>query len=357
MKGKNMKIKVAVFDKNTEYMKRLAKVFQKKYGERITLSLFSNEELLYEGLKETPAELLLIDQDIKLDETMIPQGLTIGYLSKNPAVEEINGIPTIGKYQKAEEIYNQMISLYAEKAGRVSLKKTDLKSRVLLFTSAQGGSGVSTTAVAYALRRAEEKKKVLLLNLEKFGSSDMYFFGEGNLSFSDIIYSLKSKNSNLLLKLESSIQMDPSGIDFFKDCKNAYDMFELEDSEIEELVCGIAQVKKYDEIVIDYAEDATGRLLRIIQDFTDKVIYVSDGTPSGNRKFERFCEVARVLESRTDRKILNKMNLLYNRYSSKNSEQIERTAVPVAGGIQRIEGLSGRALSEKIKNYDCIGSL
>ena len=158
-----------------------------------------------------------------------------------------------------------------------------------------------------------------------------------------------------MLKLESTIQTDPSGVDFFKDCKNAYDMFELEDKEIEELICGIAQVKKYDEIVIDYAEDVGARLLQIIRDFADKVIYVSDGTVSGNRKFERFCEVAQVLEGRTDTKILDKMSLLYNRYSSKNSEQIEKTAVPVAGGIHRIEGLAGRALIEKIKEFDTIG--
>ena len=169
--------------------------------------------------------MLLIDQEIKLDENKIPQGLTIGYLSRNSGTEEIDGVPSIGKYQKAEAIYKQMISLYAEKAGRISLKKNDIAAKVVLFTSAQGGSGVSAAAAAYALRSAEEKKKIFFLNLEKFGSSDLYFSGEGNLSFSDIIYSLKSKKSNLLLKLESTIQTDPSGVDFFKDCKNAYDMF------------------------------------------------------------------------------------------------------------------------------------
>ena len=65
--------------------------------------------------------------------------------------------------------------------------------------------------------------------------------------------------------------------------------------------------------------------------------------------------MAQVLEGRTDTKILGKMSLLYNRYSSKNSEQIEKTAVPVAGGINRIEGLAGRTLIEKIKELDTIG--
>lgn len=349
-----MKIKVAVFDKDTDYMKRLAKVFQRKYGDKVTLSLFSSEDLLYESLNDTPSELLLIDQDIHLDESRIPQGLTLGYLSKNSAADDIDGVPAIGKYQKAENIYKLMLSLYAEKAGRISLKKNDIASRVVLFTSAQGGGGVSTAAAAYALRRAEEKKKVFFLNLEKFGSSDLYFSGEGNLSFSDIIYSLKSKKSNLLLKLESAIQTDSSGVDFLKDCKNAYDMFELENQEIEELICGIAQVKKYDEIVLDYAEDISDRLIQIIRDYADKIVYVSDGTATGNQKFAKLCEVIRVIESRTDAKILNKMSLLYNRYSSKNSIQMEKTAVPVIGGIHRIEGLGGRALIEKIKGLDSI---
>ena len=88
--------------------------------------------------------------------------------------------------------------------------------------------------------------------------------------------------------------------------------------------------------------------------YADKIVYVSDGTATGNQKFAKLCEVIRVIESRTDAKILNKMSLLYNRYSSKNSIQMEKTAVPVIGGIHRIEGLGGRALIEKIKGLDSI---
>ena len=39
-----MKIRVAVLDHNTEFMRRLAKAFQKKYEDKIHLMLFSDKE-------------------------------------------------------------------------------------------------------------------------------------------------------------------------------------------------------------------------------------------------------------------------------------------------------------------------
>ena len=352
-----MKLKVAVLDQDKDFMNRLSRAFQKKYEDKINLMLFSDEISLLEAIKNTRADILLADHGTVSDMDKFPSGVVRAWLCDSPEVNEIDGISAVCKYQNVENIYKSIVGIYAENSGNIVLKQNDSDPGVILCTSAQGGGGVSSAAAAYALYGTKKGKKVFYLNLEKFGNADHYFSSEGMLSFSDVIYTLKSKNGNLALKLESVIQTDSSGVDFFHTCKNAFDMFELKDQEIEELISVISQVKKYDEIILDYSGEMTDRMTMLMQNCADKIVYISDGSMTGNGKFERFCEAVRVLEQRNDWNILRKMLLLYNRFSSKTGKQMERTAVPSVGGIHRIEGITGRELIEKIANDEMIGRI
>ena len=75
-------------------------------------------------------------------------------------------------------------------------------------------------------------------------------------------------------------------------------MIELKDDEIVSLIQAIGQVGEYEEIVVDLSGDLTERQLKLMQDYADSVIYICDGTMTGIRKFEKFCETIRVIEER-----------------------------------------------------------
>lgn len=352
-----MKLKVAVLDQDKDFMNRLSKAFQKRYEDKISLMLFSDEESLLEGIRDIRVDLLLVDHSAIPDMEKFPAGIVKGWLCDLPEANEIDGIPAVCKYQNVENIYKSIVGIYAENSGNIVLKQHDSDVKTVLFTSSQGGAGTSSAAAAYAFYSAKNGKKVFYLNLEKFGNADHYFSSEGTLSFSDVIYTLKSKNSNLALKLESVIQTDPSGVDFFHTCKNAFDMFELKDQEIENLISVLPQVRKYDEIILDHSGDLTDRMVMLMQNCADQIVYISDGSMTGNGKFERFCEAVRVLEQRNDWNMLGKTVLLYNRFSSKTGKQLGKTAVPVVGGINRFEGISGRELIQKIANDEMISRI
>ncbi len=352
-----MKIKAAILDSDIEFMSRLAKVFEQKYADKINLSIFSSEEMLYQSLKDNHVDMILAEQSIKLDKERVPKGITIGCFSTIPDVDEIEGIPAICKYQKAEAIYKMLLHLYAEGASNVRLIRNKADMRAVLFMSVQGGSGTSAAAAAYAIRKSSDNTPVFYLNLEKFGDANLYFQGDGKLSFSDVIYFLKSRKGNLPMKIESAVQTDTSGVDFFHSSRNAYDLFELSDEDVKLLVEGISQIEKYKEIVIDFSGDMSERMIMLMRDYADKIVYVSDGSPTGNGKFERFCEAVRVMEQRQESGILEKICLLYNRYSSKNSVQLETAAVPVMGGIHRFEGFSGGELVRKIAQTDALTAI
>ena len=343
-----MKIKVAILDTDENYKSRLLYRFQIKYADKVELYSFSTIEQLQNAIDNIRIDIVLIDEKIVLPEKT--DGLkNYIYFCNTSGVEEINGYSAICKYQKLETIYRQILSIYADLEVSMNLKVKRNSSRNVLFLSAQGGSGSSTTASAYALKRAKDGQKVFYLNLELFGGANLYFSGNGEMSITDIIVSLKSKKSNLALKLESAIRTDKSGVDFLDISKNTYDMYELEDEEISRLLQGIAQCREYSEIIIDISDGFNQRSLWLMNEQADRIVCVNDGSSTGNLKFERFCELIKVLEDRNkEASILGKMALVYNRFSSKTSVQLEKSPIAVLGGIHRYEGISGRELIEQI---------
>lgn len=352
-----MKLKVAVLSQDANYLNRLLKNFQLKYTDQINMYVFSDIETFYQSLKSVYVDVLLVESTLKVDMDKVAESIAVGYLCDRMDIEEINGFSAICKFQKIDTIYKLILGIYAEKSSNIKVKKKGSSVQITMFTSVQGGSGTSTAAAAYALKHASKNRKVFYLNLEKFGQSDWYFSGEGVMSFSDVIYSLKSRKSNLIIKLESTIRTDQSGVDFFMPCKNAYDMLELKDDEIGNLIQGLSQVKAYDEIIIDLSGDFTDRMQMLMREYADTIIYVSDGSVTGNGKFQRFCQVIRVMEQRQKENILGKVILLYNRYSSRGSSQLERTPVAVAGGIHRFEGVTGRELAEQIAQTEAFETI
>ncbi|MBS6194849.1 MAG: hypothetical protein KH828_04645 [Clostridiales bacterium] len=352
-----MKIKVIIVDKDKNYTARALRGFQAHFADRIELRVFSDVESFYQDISASYADLILADSSAGVDIGRIPESTSFGYLCERMDVEEIDGVNAICKYQKLEILYKMMLGIFAEKSSNIKFRHSVSSARMTMFTSVQGGSGTSAAAAAYALRRGKEGKKIFYLSLEKFGDSDMYFSGDGIMSFSDVIYALKSKKSNLIIKLESAVKRDSSGVEFFSTCRNAYDMFELKDSEISALLQGIAQMKEYDEIVMDLSGDLNERMSVLMEEFADNIVYVCDGSLTGNKKFERFCEAVRVREQQKGINLLGKMILLYNRYSSKTSVQMEKIPINLLGGIHRFEGASGRELIEQISAINILNRI
>ncbi len=349
-----MRINIAVFDKDTFYTERLIKKFCEKYLKQTSVSAFTDEKMFAAELASQHFDFVLIDQGCMDLRTIIPEKAVIAVFVKDNTIDEIESIPAVGKYQKVDSIYKRIVDIYAENSAGIKVRRGGRKSTTVMFTSVQGGCGTSSLAAAYALNRARNGKYVFYLNLETFGSSNSYFYGEGQGSFSDIIYALKSKNVNLAMKMEAVTRKDESGVEFINGCRNAFDMMELKDSEISDLIEGTEAAQEYDLKVIDYSGFLSPRHLQLMKEYADTIIYVSDGSETGNEKFNKFCEAVRVIEKKENTVLLNKMALVYNRYSSKTSRQMETLPITLLGGIHRIEGVTGRDLVEELSKQDVV---
>lgn len=352
-----MRINIALFDKNKMYTDRLVKGMQANYAKNISIKVFSEEQYFSTELKTQYFDIAIIDYEYASVRNCVPDRTVIAMFVKDNAIEEYEGIPAIGKFQKIENIYKRILSIYADNSAGMKVRGHGTKANVVYFTSAQGGVGTSSLAAAYAIRSAFSGEKVFYLNLERFGSANSFFSGEGNGSFSDVIYALKSKNVNFPLKLQSTLKTDRSGVDFIDGCRNAFDMMELKDNEIVELLEGISAVDNYDTIVIDYSGTLDLRQQLLMKEHADTIVYVCDGSEIGNDKFLKYCEAVRIIEKKEKSNLLSKMGLLYNRYSSQTSKQLEKVPVMLYGGIHRIEGITGRDLVNELTKQEMLSNI
>ena len=352
-----MKTKVAILEQDENYIRRLMNSFQTMYADKLELNIFSSLNQLYEGLKEENFDVILADEKIDVDRERIPRGIGLAYLCESVSVEEIRGIPAVCKYQRADLIYKQILGLREELMEDRKFKTEGAISKTVLFLSAQGGAGTSSAAAAFALRQSKDGRKVFYLNLECMGTADLYFQDEGNMNFSEVIYNLKMKRSNFLLKLESLMKTDKSEVDFFSSCSDANDMQELKDEEIARLLEGVSQMRAYDYLIIDISGDYNKRINYLMSELASQIVYVCDGSETGFIKLKRFCDVVKREEENSGQAILRKAVILYNRCENTVLQLPESVRLPQAGSISEKSEGETRKLIEMMSNEEAIKHL
>lgn len=332
-----MKIKLAILEKDQGYLNRIVSVFNTKYSDNFEVYSFTDIDVAMETLENAKVEVLLASDDFSINIDQLPKRCAMAYLVGSTDIETYNNQRAIAKYQKVDLIYKQVLSIYSEQAGNMSrMVIGDDSTRVIAFQSVSGGCGASTMAAAFALRTAAKGKKVLYLNLEKFGSADVFFSGEGQFNMSDVIFALKSRKANMSMKLESCVKQDPRGVYYYSAAKVALDMLELKAEDIVHLISEIKLMGSYDMVVLDldFALDKAGIS---ILNAAHKIVWVSDGSEISNSKFMSAYAALKLLEDSTDLTILNRLNALYCKFSSKTSKVLPEMEIKTIGGAPKYE--------------------
>lgn len=349
-----MKIRLAIVDLDVNYAKKLTNRFQLLYTDKIEIYFFSTFEFFCEYIQNNLIHIALISENIDVDMLQMKESISWAYLVSGKEIEEYNGKPAVCKYQKVELIYKNVLSLFADMEQNLQVKGVRGKSKITVFTSAQGGAGTSALTAAYGVNRAVKGASVLYLSLDCFQKSGVYFSGEGNMSFSDAIYAIKSKKANLSIKLESIIKKDKCGIYFFDAVKSAYDMLELTVEDVRQLLNALKTIEGYEIIVLDVPLDFTPSCRMVLEEYANEIIFVNDGSEMGNVKFQRAIEIISLWEQNNKGAILTKCRLLYNRFASATGKRLVDIPVETIGGIGRIEGADYKQLIAALSTQDAI---
>lgn len=328
-----MKIKVAVLEKDQTYLNRFVAAFGAKYADKLELYSFTELDIALTALKDSRIDIFLADETFEVPADKIPVRCGFAYFVESADIKEIKGKPAICKFQKADIIYKEILNLYSEQSGVVAKSRMESgeEVKVVLFTSPAGGTGTSTIAAAYALRKAMQGMQVLYLNLETFGNADSYFQAEGNFDFSDVLFALKSRKGNLAMKLESCVKEDVNGVRFYAGAKLALDRMEMNIDDMLSLLEELKRSNVYDYIVMDY-DFGLDKDTRNVWKQASRIVWVSDGSVHANEKTERAYQSFTILERNSENELMERLKLIYNRFSDKAESRLENEELEVAGG-------------------------
>lgn len=349
-----MKIKLAVLEKDKSYLTKVVSAFGTKYADKFEIYSFTDMDVALSNIESSRIDVLLASDAFEIDATKLPSRCAFAYLVDSMGIEMVNETRAICKFQKADLIYKQILSVYSEKASSITgfVAHAD-KGNIVVFSSPCGGVGNSVMAAACAARVAAKGKKALYLNLEKFGGSDLFFNGEGQYSMSDIIFALKSKKTNLPMKLEGCVRQAANNVYYYAQTRNALDMLELTTEEIIRLISEIKLMGEYDYIIIDADFSIDKEMLKIYKQ-AQNVVMVSDGSCEANAKVERAFAALATKEQNSDVPLTNRMQLIYNRVSSKSGQSVEISGLKTLGGAPRYSGASTQQIIEQLSQMQIL---
>ena len=352
-----MRIKLAVLDKDDSYLSRFVSALSSRYADSVEIYSFTNLSNAIQSLDDLRIDVFLADDSFDIDFSAIPKRCGFAYFMATSEEGSMNDQRVIGKYQRIEQIYKQILGIYSENsAAYTGVRPTDDSVGTVAFMPVSGGCGASTMAAACAIYQAQHGKRTLYLNLEAYGASDMFFQGDGASDMSDIIFALKSRKSNLMLKLESCVRQDPSGVFFFSASQNALDMAELSDEDVRRFLSELRMSGSYDCIVLDLDFALDSRTLKILQD-VQSVIWVGDGSEISNQKLVRIYQTLQILDQDSDNPLLSRLHILYNKFSSHTSSIPTEVDLKSIGGAPRYEHATTKMILEQLSQMSMFASI
>jgi len=347
-----MKIKLAILEKDVNYLNRIVAVFNTKFADNFEVYSFTDQAVALATLESSKIDVLLASDAFEISVKNLPRRCSFAYFVDSMDVDTVNGQTAICKFQRIDLIYKQILSIYSEKSVTVSgLRMEDGSVKTIIFSSPCGGAGTSTMAVSCATHFASKGKKTLYLCLEKFGMSDVFFSAEGQFGMSDIIYALKSKKANLPMKLESCVKRADNGVYFFAGSKLALDMFELTQEDITRLIAELTISGSYDYVIVDIDFSLSREAIQLYKK-AHALVWVGDGTETSNLKIQRAFSAVCVLEQNADAPLMNRLGMIYNKFSNKTGQAVGDIGIRNIGGAPRYEHASAAQIIGQLSSME-----
>lgn len=352
-----MLIKLAILESDSSYLNRIMASFESRYSDKLEIYSFTNLEMAYGVIENKKIDVLIANESFDIDFKRLPKRCGFAYFVERNGIESINDQKTICKFQKAELIYKQILSIYSENAGNLSgLSADDSITKIVLFTTASGGSGASSMAAACAVRYAKQGKNVLYLNLETVSSVDAFFNVPGIATMSDVIYAVKNKKANLQLKLESSVREASNHLYYFAGANLPLDVMEFTADERIRLISDLKLSGKYDYIVVDTDFGLDKETLRVYRQ-AHALVFVGTGSEVSNAKVFQAMNALAILEQKENAPLTSRSMLMYNMFSNKTCKTLNNPEYRELGGAPRFEHATTEMIVQNLAKLDAFDKI
>ncbi len=352
------KLRFVLGDKDDRYLKRLSDYITFRYGDKIELYTFTEKQLLNSFLTEHKANGVFVGKGFMEVRKYVASAACFAYLSEGIETENYEDTMIFVKYQSADALVKEMIALCSEQVSEVYPgKHTNGNGKVILFESPVGGVGTTLTAAACAYYFTGQGKKTLYLNLEEFGSVKGIFQGDGRFEFRDAVYALKSRKTNLHLKLESIIREDDTGVFFIEPCSQPVDLQSFTEEEARRFLKILSEEEDFDAVIIDRNSRLDSMSYKL-REIADDIVLVAAEQRMQNEKIQKLMQAIKLEEEKLQLKICDKLQILYNGYAAEIGFRVDnKIAIPALGRLPKTEGATEKQILERFAAEDIFRKL
>lgn len=301
-------MKIALFDKNENYVQHFLHTAQTVYKERMEVVSAEDVTEAKELLEKEEPDIVLVDSGFPW--ISVKNRLKM-YLTEEKGTEDINGVPAVHKFQKFGLLLERIESVLSDyKANPQNYPVECKKTQVTAFVSAAGGTGKTTLAIAYARHYAVSGEQVLMLSMENSSSLSMVFSCEGKKTLSEALTDVTEEEYGK--KVEQLIQREHKGVYYIEPAKLPLTDNVSTAERLQHLLQAVYEINAFDRIVIELG-DAYLAVSESILEKAEEIMLVTEESDVAFYKTAYFISAYVQADTKKAEEWLDKMMLLINK--------------------------------------------
>lgn len=310
------KFNVVIADCDEGYADALSKYLSSWRENDFNVISFTKEELLRKYLDSEIADVLLISPQLMAENLNLSHVQVTIINTPDRIPESLMGYPNINKYQPGDILARELIRIFSENSNDEIIIKNNRSGSVITGVySPIGGIGKTTVSVGLAMQYALKGEKTLFISLEELASYTSLLNCNSSNNFSDLLYFMKQKNKNLMLKIEGLKNCDShSGLYYFSPSSCYKDMQEVTSDEWLELIGYIKNNSAYDRIILDFDSTLNNKNMELFN-MCNEVILLINGDNMSQSKIN---QMYNSLEKVGKKDLHSKVNILFNKSNHRN---------------------------------------
>ncbi|WP_273327211.1 AAA family ATPase [Vallitalea guaymasensis] len=318
-----IRLNIIIADYDKGYLNAISRFLSSWHETEYNVISFTEKELLTKYLETAKADILLISPKLMAEDLDLSNVQVTIINTPDRVPESLLTYPYINKYQPGDVVAKELISIFSiNSKDEIIVKKNTVGTKVIGVYSPIGGSGKTTVSVGLAKQYAINSFKTLFLSLEEMASYKTILECNNTNNLSDLLYYIKQKNKNLMMKIEGLKNTDnDSGMDYFSPPYCYKDIHEVSINEWIELIDYIRDNSNYERIVLDFDSNLSEKNLKLLQ----------------------ACEEVLLLTN-IDKMALTKLNHMYNSLKKMDIEDVNANVRIIINNTKKdnevLEGVS-----------------
>lgn len=254
MKKGNGKV-MALCDTEEEYAQLMTEFMGKRKNMPWELHTYTNVDKLLQSEEKGLAMLVVAESAYRRElEELSPQCLIVLNESGVMKWEEVS---YVDKYQEAEEVFKQLLGVYAEIADvQLPFLRTNRRTVFIGNYSPVHRSMQTSFAITMSLMLAQ-RHSTLYLNFEHYAGISELLPDMQTLDMADLLYFLNAQKDKFRLRLQTILK-HKGALDFVPPMRSGQNLITVTAQEWLGLMERIEELEEYEYVVLDLTESMQG---------------------------------------------------------------------------------------------------